>query len=273
MSERGSSIIGPTHGSAPRLASVWTTLTGLRCHGLVSVWPAPVGAPPVVLVHGFAVSSRYMVPTAEALAGRYPIFAPDLPGYGLSDAPERVLDVPRLADVLAAWLVQRKIERAIFVANSFGCQIVAEVVLRRPELLTGAILIGPTTDASARTLYQQLWRLARDLPHEPASLWLIQARDYLRFGLRWQLQTAQAMLDDRIEEKLPRIQQPLLVVRGEHDPIAPQAWVERLAHLAPAGEWAVVPGAAHAVNYTAPAAVTALIDRLVGQIAEAGHGG
>lgn len=263
----------PAPSSAPALANVWTTLAGLRCHGIVSVCPAPAGTLSVVLVHGFAASSRYLIPTAQALAGRYPVFAPDLPGYGLSDAPERVLDVPRLADVLAAWLAQRKIERAVFVANSFGCQIVAELALRQPELISGAMLTGPTTDTCARTMFQQLWRLACDMTHEPVSLWLIQARDYLRFGPRWQWQTARAMLDDRIEEKLPRIFKPLLVVRGEYDPIAPQRWVEQLAHLAPDGEWSVVPGAAHAVNYTAPETLAALIDRLVGRIEMAGRDG
>ncbi|HEX5166078.1 MAG TPA: alpha/beta hydrolase, partial [Thermomicrobiales bacterium] len=135
----------------------------------------------------------------------------------------------------------------------------------------GAVLVGPTADASARSMPHLLWRLARDLVHEPFSLWLIQGRDYLRFGPRWQWQTARAMLADRIEDKLPRLAMPVLVVRGEHDPIAPQAWIERLANFAPAGEWTVVPGAAHAVNYTAPEALATLIDRLVGRVGDTGR--
>src|SRR5687768_13321911 len=95
--------------SAPALGSTWTRLSGLRCHAVISVKPAPPLAPQIVLVHGYAVSSSYMIPTAERLAGRFPVFAPDLPGYGLSDKPERVLDVPELADVLAGWMRRRHI--------------------------------------------------------------------------------------------------------------------------------------------------------------------
>jgi pimeloyl-ACP methyl ester carboxylesterase len=122
-------------------------------------------------------------------------------------------------------------------------------------------MIGPTADASARTMRQHLWRLARDLLHEPFALWLVQGIDYLRFGPRWQWQTARYMLNDRIEEKLPLLNIPVLVVRGEHDPISPQPWVEQLAGLAPNGTVAVVAGAAHAVNYTAPNALVGLIER------------
>jgi pimeloyl-ACP methyl ester carboxylesterase len=217
----------------------------------------------VVLVHGFAVSSRYMLPTAKELAGRFPVFAPDLPGYGLSDETRRVLDIPHLADVLAVWLDRRGVSDAVLVGNSFGCQIVADLAIRRPDLVGHAVMIGPTADASARTMSQHVWRLARDLLHEPLALWLVQGIDYLRFGPRWQWKTARFMLSDRIEEKLPLLQMPVLVLRGEHDPIAPQAWVELLARLARQGTVAVVPGVAHAVNYTAPSDLVELIERFV----------
>ena len=249
--------------SAPALGSTWTTLAGLRCHAVISLRPAPPGAPQIVLVHGYAVSSSYMIPTAKRLAGRYPVFAPDLPGYGLSEAPERVLDVPELAEVLAGWMKQRQIEHAVLVGNSFGCQIIAELALRYPEMVSHAVLIGPTADASARTMAQHIWRLALDLLHEPFMLWLLQGLDYVRFGVRWQWKTARHMLRDRIEEKMPFLRMPVLILRGEHDPIAPQRWVERLARLAPNATVAVVPGVGHALNYTAPEALVVLIESLI----------
>lgn len=215
-----------------------------------------------------------MAPTAERLAGRYPVFAPDLPGYGLSEDPMHVLDVSELAEFLAGWMTQRRIERAVLVGNSFGCQIIAELALRYPSRVSHAVMIGPTADASARTKARHIWRLARDLLHEPFMLWLLQGRDYLRFGLRWQWQTLRYMLDDRIEDKLPLLRMPVLLVRGEHDPIAPQGWVERLAQLTPDGSLAVVPGAGHAVNYSAPDALAGLIEVFLSGVGtrDSGHG-
>ncbi len=45
---------------------------------------------------------------------------------------------------------------------------------------------------------------------------------------------------------------PVLVVRGTRDRIVPQAWAERAARLLPRGRLAVIPGAAHAVNFSYP---------------------
>ena len=48
---------------------------------------APEHAWPIVLVHGLAVSHRYLMPTAALLARRHPVGVPDLPGFGLSGDP------------------------------------------------------------------------------------------------------------------------------------------------------------------------------------------
>jgi 2-hydroxy-6-oxonona-2,4-dienedioate hydrolase len=83
------------------LKSTWTEVNELRIHVLVSVAPMPPGTPVVVLVHGSGLSGRYMIPTAERLAADYPVYVPDLPGFGDSDKPSRVFDVSELADWLA----------------------------------------------------------------------------------------------------------------------------------------------------------------------------
>jgi 2-hydroxy-6-oxonona-2,4-dienedioate hydrolase len=52
----------------------------------------------VVLVQGLVVSSYYLVPTLKRLAAYHLVYAPDLPGFGESEKPRRVLDVTRLSD-------------------------------------------------------------------------------------------------------------------------------------------------------------------------------
>ena len=60
------------------------------------------------------------------------------------------------------------------------------------------------------------------------------------------------VLADKIEEKLPYIQAPTLVVRGSNDPVVPQRWAEEVTRLLPHGSLRVIPGAAHTINYSAP---------------------
>ena len=58
-----------------------------------------LGATPIVLVHGLS-SGRTLKPLIRALGTRRPVFAPDLPGFGMSDQPIHPLDIPGLADAL-----------------------------------------------------------------------------------------------------------------------------------------------------------------------------
>ena len=59
-------------------------------------------------------------------------------------------------------------------------------------------------------------------------------------------------LADPIEDKLPLVQQPTLVVRGAWDPIVPQRWTEEVVRRLPDGTLWVLSKAPHAVNYSAP---------------------
>ena len=93
----------PVSNSVGRLTSIWTPVRGLRLHALTTAEALPADAPTIVLVHGVAASSRYLVPFAEHLARRARVYVPDLPGYGRSDRPRgHDLPVPGLADALVA---------------------------------------------------------------------------------------------------------------------------------------------------------------------------
>lgn len=233
-----------------RLRSVWTEVDGLSIHSRVSVGPTS-GLRPVVLVHGYGVSGSYMVPVARRIAAEFPVFVPDLPGHGRSEKPERTLDVPELAQALRAWMDATGVRRAAFLANSMGCQIVAELAVRHPERVDRLILVGPTADREARTVRQNLPRLLRTGLAERLSLIPLLIADYLRAGPRRLVEELEVMFADRMEEKLPRIDAPAMVLRGERDHVVPQRWAEEVARLVGAGRVFVVPGAGHALNYSA----------------------
>jgi 2-hydroxy-6-oxonona-2,4-dienedioate hydrolase len=238
--------------STGRLSSEWIRAEGLLMHARVSVDPTPSSSLPLVLVHGIGVASRFMVPVAELLALYHRVYAPDLPGFGKSEKPAHALNLVELTDVLAWWMREIGLESAAFLGNSFGCQIVADLALRYPELVERVVLQGPTMDPRARTARQQLIRWLRNSRQEPLSHGLISAREYPRCGFRRLIKTFRYALDDRIEEKLPHVRVPALVVRGSRDPIVPQRWAEEATRLLPMGRLAVIPGAPHTVVYDAP---------------------
>ena len=214
---------------------------------------------PVVLVHGFGVSGTYMLPLARELAFRHSVFVPDLPGYGRSEGPPAPLGIAGLADALMGCLDALGLERPALVANSLGCQVVTELAVRRPEAVGRLVLIGPTIDPERRGARRQLLAGVSDLAREPLSLVAVAAHDDPVMGLRALLATARAALADRIEERLPLVEQPVLVVRGDRDPFVGAEWAERVARLLPDARLAVVPGAPHAVHYARPDLVAGLV--------------
>jgi 2-hydroxy-6-oxonona-2,4-dienedioate hydrolase len=245
------------------LGSRWTEVAGGLIHARAALC-APVPAPTVVLVHGLVIASAYMVPTAERLAPFCHVYVPDLPGYGKSYKPPITLTLPRLADALAEWLDALAIAKAHLVGNSFGCQIIAEFALRYPGKIDRLILQAPTVDPEARSLPRQLIRLAINSRREQPSLGRITFMDYAAAGLRRAGATIQMALRDRIEDKLPLIHAPTLIVRGEKDAVVPQRWAEKAAALLPRGALHVVPGAAHTLNYSAPEKFAPIIRSFLG---------
>jgi pimeloyl-ACP methyl ester carboxylesterase len=208
---------------------------------------------PVVLVHGLVISSRYMEPLALALSEDFDVHAPDLPGFGESAMRGGTLSVPDLADALRLWLGALGIGKAMFVGNSFGCQILADFAARYPESVDRLVLQGPTVDATARSLATQVcrdWRNGRlERTRSSAQIGRI---DYAKAGLLRALATMRVLVRDRIEHKLSRIEAPTLVVAGSRDPVAPLAWASEVAARIPRGMLTTIDGGTHTLNYVYP---------------------
>jgi len=242
-----------------RLPSHWIRIGPWRIHARIALDQVPRGTLPVILVHGIGVSSSYLIPTAAQLARWYPVLAPDLPGFGESDRPEQPLSLHDLADILWMFVKQMDIERAAFIGNSFGCQIIADLIVRHAELVERAVFLAPTIDPTARTSRKQIARVLLDAVREPLSLFPLVIRDYSRCGFRRLRDTFQEALADVVESKLPNVAAPTLVVHGSRDPIVPLRWARDAADLLPCGWLSQIPGAAHAANWSHPKEVASIV--------------
>ena len=210
--------------SAPHTAwgfqSRWRTVRGVATHDRASL-DGSSRAPRLVLLHGLAVSHRYLMPVAARLAVHHPVHVVDLPGFGLSSEPGRVLDVAEHAAHVAAWLEASGLAPVVVLGNSFGCQVAVDLAVRHPYLIRGLILVGPTVDPAARTVSRQLLRWLRDTAREDPMQLPILLRDVRDAGLRRVAGTLAHAVRDPIESKLPLVKAPTLVTRGAKEPIAP----------------------------------------------------
>ncbi|MCA2217682.1 alpha/beta fold hydrolase [Jidongwangia harbinensis] len=225
-------------------ASRWRTVAGLRCHERFR--DDRTGGLPVVLLHGLAVSHRYLMPTAHALADRHPVVVPDLPGFGLSAKPRTAFDVGRHAAHLAARLDGAGLSGVAVLGHSFG----AEVAVARPDLVAALILAGPTANPAARHRRGLIGRFAVDLLVEDPRQTAILARD-MRDAKPWRVwATLGRSVHNAVEADLARVRVPTLVLGGQWDPIAPPRWRHQVATLC-GGTSVTVPRAGHNALTTA----------------------
>jgi pimeloyl-ACP methyl ester carboxylesterase len=224
---------------------------------------AGTGRQAVVLVHGLTVSGKYLLPTAAELLDDFTVFVPDIPGFGASKKPPRVLDVGEMADFLKAWMDAIGLERAYLLGNSLGCHTVAVFAGCYRERVSGTIFVSPVGDREGRSPLRLAARALNDFVREPPSYWVIMVRDFLKAGLKRTLLTLRSLQHWRLETWLPRVEAPALVVAGGRDRIVPKSWIGRVTALLPQGRAAVIREAGHVSNFTHPARLAALVRAFV----------
>jgi pimeloyl-ACP methyl ester carboxylesterase len=191
----------------------------------------------IVLVHGLGMSGAYFVRLAHALFqdGWSPA-APDLRGFGESgDGPPR--GPIEHATELARWADALGIRSAIWVGHSIGCNIVAELAVRRPDVVRRAIGIGPLWSPT-RSMGRLSLELLADAPREPLRLFPILGRAYWRAGLARWFATLR-----RYESSLRTLPPDhLILMAGHRDPLPDRKLIPTLVGL---------PGA-HACHFSDP---------------------
>ena len=223
-----------------------------------SALDAPASAGAMVHVHGFGISGTYLEPTAALLAARHPTYVPDLPGMGRSMRPTRPLDLPGLAEALISYCDAAGVERATFIGNSLGCPLIVEVATRFPDRIERAVLVSPAGGPNNIPVRRAIGQMVLDAPREPLSMVPIAVRDYLRFGVLQGWRLFRAMTRYPTLERVANLVMPTLVIAGDHDPLVRVDRVGVFGGLPHVD--AVQVSGAHALNFSAPTLIAALID-------------
>jgi pimeloyl-ACP methyl ester carboxylesterase len=79
--------------------------------------------PAIVLLHGYAESSRMWRPLIPKLAEHFTVIAPDLPGIGGSDIPKDGLDMKSAAVRMHALVKQLGVGKAVVVGHDIGLMV------------------------------------------------------------------------------------------------------------------------------------------------------
>lgn len=99
---------------------------------------------PVVLIHGFCETHEIWNGFAEQLAGKFEVFAIDLPGFGESAILPHSFSIDDVAQVMTAWIDQSDLRLPIVVGHSLGGYVALALAKKSPEKLAGIGLFHST---------------------------------------------------------------------------------------------------------------------------------
>jgi pimeloyl-ACP methyl ester carboxylesterase len=99
-------------------------------------------APSVLLLHGFPTSSHMYRELIPALADRYHVVAPDLPGFGFTDTPDRTsfkYSFEHLAEVVDRFTEVIGLNRYALYVFDYGAPVGFRLAMRHPDRISALI--------------------------------------------------------------------------------------------------------------------------------------
>ena len=100
----------------------------------------PGDAPALLLLHGFGASSHMFRDLIPALADRYRVVAPDLPGFGMTRTdPSFAFTFDHLADVIDAFTTAVGLDRYAMYVFDYGAPVGWRLAVRHPERITALV--------------------------------------------------------------------------------------------------------------------------------------
>jgi len=121
---------------AGAIASASKDAGGVRLHYL-----SAGKGPAIILLHGYAETSRMWRPLIPRLAERYSVVAPDLPGIGDSDIPKDAVDMKWAAARVHDLVRSLGIQKAEVVGHDIGLMVAYAYAAQYPTEVTRLVLM------------------------------------------------------------------------------------------------------------------------------------
>jgi len=205
--------------------------------------------PPLLLLHGWASSSRYWQGTLEDLADIRTVYAPDLPGYGASPPLNKPATPENLTDLLAEFVDALGFDQFDLNAHSLSSVMAVHLDIRWPERVRRLVLTCSGTyrdERNRRTVervhrFVEMWlALRRPWMESMRPLYRTVARrffyrlpdndgllresfaDFLGMDLQTALETSLNAVSPHYNDLLQKVTAPTMVVGARQDRLMPQ---------------------------------------------------
>jgi pimeloyl-ACP methyl ester carboxylesterase len=236
---------------------------------------------PIVLLHMSPNSSRVFDALVPALAASRPVLAIDTPGFGESEAPPQPIGIEQFAAANVQLIEALGFKEADVLGYHTGAMTAIEMALIAPERIRRVVQISSPVFTPEEQEAARRQDRARELQSDGAHLleaWRNMQQYYtsdvprsiigrnFTAGLRggpmahWGHQAAFAY---PLAEKLPQVEQPVLIINPEDDLVNE---TRRAPRLLKRGRLHELPGRAHGFMDQMTAEFTRLLENFLDEI-------
>jgi pimeloyl-ACP methyl ester carboxylesterase len=224
---------------------------------------------PLLFVHGFPLSRGAWQKQIDALRSSYRVIAPDLRGFGESEAGTGAVSMEQYAEDVCELLQQLKTGPVVLIGHSMGGYVSFAFLRRYPHLIRGLVLVGtkagkdtPEGAAGRRATAEKVQAkgvevvieamvpkmLAADNHDEAMAK---QVRDLMTPSKSAGIVGALLGMAERPDAtaELAGVSVPTLVITGADDTLIPATESEKLAQTIPGSQLNIIPHAGHLVAF------------------------
>jgi pimeloyl-ACP methyl ester carboxylesterase len=216
-------------------------------------------ADPLICLHG--AGGLRLSPMHEMLAKTHRVIAFEAPGFGASPANERSRDMAALAATLRAAITALSIDSYNLMGTSFGGKLATHVALQAGEAVQSLILLSPA-------VFRPNERPSMATPEERQRVMHAHPERFPLIPVNPEIGAKQEALvrrligpprDAALEEKLPSLAVPTLVVFGTEDRLTPPDMARFYRQHYGNAHLMLVYDAAHQVDQDRPEAVAEVV--------------
>jgi 3-oxoadipate enol-lactonase len=224
---------------------------------------------PLLFVHGFPLSRGAWQKQIDTLRSSYRVIAPDLRGFGESEAGTGPVLMAQYADDLYALLQQLKTGPVVLAGHSMGGYVSFAFLRKYPEMVCGLVLVGtkagkdtPEAAASRRATAEKVQAKGVEAVIEAMAPKMLaadnhdqamakQVRNLMTPSKPAGVVGALLGMAERpdVTAELARIAIPTLVITGADDTLIPSAESEKLAQTISGSQLNIIPHAGHLVAF------------------------
>jgi abhydrolase domain-containing protein 6 len=241
----------------------------------------------ILILPGLGTSLDFWQLAVPALSKQHRVVAVDPPGFGKSDKPDVPYDLDWIAERVVAFMDRIQLRRATLMGGSLGGHLAVLIAIKHPDRVSRLVLMGscgawPRTGPLAELGLLVLWHdpividhLRRYWPniywdivgkHTPVSdrLFRYQMAQRAVRELYWDegraaSRSLKSIFHTYTRPQIPEIQQPTLLIWGEHDRIHLLSEGLYFREHLPNSRLVVVPDSAHEVMLDRPEVFNRLV--------------